>query len=171
MISAPKDIFGPNAFQMFVHELGMTRVSKILEVTPATIRRWMRGTTQVPRMAVLALYWETQYGRSLIESEMVNEIRLLYQRNRILQEQFTKAKDIVTGLRRLHTGTANEPIFEELIDCHENQEIQTQFGAARSREHFAAAPVHSRATGPEVQTKPETDSNQAVPPIKTAAAA
>ncbi len=171
MISAPKDIFGPNAFEMFVHELGMARVSTILEVTPATVRRWMRGTTAVPRMAVLALYWETQYGRSLIESEMVNEIRLLYQRNRILQEQFTRAKDIVTGLRRLHAGTANEPIFEELIDCHENEEIQAQFGAPRSRKHTASTPAHPRATEPESQTLTQARTPERDTPLQKAAAA
>lgn len=171
MISAPKDIFGPNAFQMFVHELGMTRVSKILEVTPATIRRWMRGTTSVPRMAVLALYWETQYGRSLIESEMVNEIRLLYQRNRILQEQFTRAKDMVTGLRRLHAGTANEPLFEELIEGHETENFQTQFGAPGSREHLASVAAHQTSAVARVSAQLEADSPQAVPAIKKAAAA
>lgn len=171
MISAPKDIFGPNAFQMFVHELGMTRVSKILEVTPATIRRWMRGTTQVPRMAVLALYWETQYGRSLIESEMVNEIRLLYQRNRILQEQFTKAKDMVTGLRRLHAGTANEPLYEELIDGHENENFQTQFGALGSREHTSPVSAHQVEALSPVSAKPQAVTAQEFPTLKSAAAA
>ncbi len=171
MISAPRDIFGPNVFQIFVHELGMNRVSKILEVTPATIRRWMRGTTPVPRMAVLALYWETRYGRSLIESDMVNEIRLLYQRNRLLLDQFRKAKDMVTGLRSLHAGTANEPIFEELIEFHEIENFQTQFGAPRSREHSSPVASHQASTVSGVSTKPEANPHQAVPTIKKTAAA
>lgn len=65
-------------------------------------------------MAVLALYWETQYGKALIDSDQVNEIRLLYSRIHLLEAQFSKARDIVIGLRRMHTDTANEAYFEEL---------------------------------------------------------
>lgn len=62
------------------------------------------------------MYWETQYGRSLVESDQINEIRLLYRRVHILQEQYAKAREIVTSLRRLQTDTANEAFFDELQD-------------------------------------------------------
>lgn len=117
MISASKDVCGPNLFGIFVDELGMARACGILDVAPATVRRWLRGAAKVPRMAVLALYWETQYGRSLIDTDQVNEIRLLCRRVSILEDQYAKARDIVAGLRRLHTGTANEPYFAELDAC------------------------------------------------------
>lgn len=170
MISAPKDIFGPGVFDLFVAELGMKRVCKILDVRSATVQRWIRGTTPVPKMAVLALYWETQYGRSLIESEMVNEIRLLYFRNTLLQEQFTKAKDMVAGLRRLHTGTANEPLFEELTDGHENENFQSQFVTLGSIEHSSPLPAH-QADQPKLSAQPQTDKGQAVTTAKKAATA
>ena len=118
MITAPRDIWGTNLFEIFVQELGAKRVCELLEVPPVRVRRWLKGTTPVPRMAVLALYWETQYGRSMVHEHQVNEIRLLYLRVHLLEEQFRKAKDIVTGLRKLHTGTANEPYFEDLGDLH-----------------------------------------------------
>lgn len=114
MISAPKSIAGLEVFSMFVDELGQETACKMLEVHRTTMRRWLRGAVPVPRMAVLALYWETKYGRSLIETDQVNEIRILYRQVKILEEQYLRAKEIVTGLRRLHTGTANEPLFEEL---------------------------------------------------------
>lgn len=111
---APRDIYGPNAFREFVHQLGGTKsVAKYLEVGERTVRRWL-SEGDVPRAAVLALYWETQYGRAQIFTEQVNEIRALYARVRLLQDQYTRAKDIVTGLRKLHTGGANEPLFEEM---------------------------------------------------------
>jgi hypothetical protein len=66
-------------------------------------------------MAVLALFWESRYGRSLIDTDQVNEIRILYRRIHHLEAQYVKAKEIVTGLRRLHTGTANEAYFDDLI--------------------------------------------------------
>lgn len=114
MISAPNDIWGVNFFDQFAQELGLAQTAKLLEVTPRTIQRWRDGTTPVPRMAVLALFWETKYGRGLIDTSQVNEIRMLYMRVRILERQYQKAKDVVAGLRKLHTGTANEPYFEEL---------------------------------------------------------
>lgn len=114
MISAPKNVRGPNLFRMFVHELGGPRkVAKFLDVTERTVWRWL-AEESAPKMAVLALYWETSYGKSLIDTDQVNEIRLLYQYVNLLQSQFTRAKDIVTGLRKLHAGSSNEAVFDEL---------------------------------------------------------
>lgn len=111
---APRDIYGPSAFREFVHELGGPKsVSKYLKVTERTVWRWL-SEGNVPRAAVLALYWETQYGRSQIFTDQVNEIRALYGQVRLLQEQYVRAKDLVAGLRKLHTGGANEPVFEEM---------------------------------------------------------
>src|SRR3990167_7375409 len=119
MFHAPKNIYGPNLFRMFVDELGgPKKVCKFLDVTERTVWRWL-ATENVPRAQVLALYWETKYGRSQIFTDQVNEIRLLYRKVCILQEQYVRAKEIVTGLRRLNAGTANEAIFEELATCHE----------------------------------------------------
>jgi hypothetical protein len=118
MFNAPKDIYGPNLFKIFADELGgPARVAKLLHTTEQTVKRWMLCSTKVPRAAVLALYWETQYGRSAMFADQVNEIRLLYRHIDILQRQYTRAKDIVTGLRRIQSDTANEPYFDELKDA------------------------------------------------------
>jgi hypothetical protein len=129
MISAPKEIRGINVFRVFVDELGMAKTCQILDVPEATVRRWLRNTGvadkhPVPRMAVLALYWETKYGKMLVDSDQVNEIRLLYSRIHLLEAQFSKARDIVSGLRRIHTGTANEAYFDDL-QAIENFELDT----------------------------------------------
>jgi hypothetical protein len=114
MFRAPKDIYGPNLLDAFVQELGGHKnVAKFLHVTERTVSRWLE-TGKVPRAAVLALYWESQYGRSQIFTDQVNEIRLLYRRVCLLQDQYNRAKDIVTGLRKLHMGTANEAIFDDM---------------------------------------------------------
>ncbi|MFO1246005.1 MAG: hypothetical protein U1E71_12620 [Ramlibacter sp.] len=128
MIAAPKNIAGPNLFRLFVDELGREKVCELLEVHETTLRRWLRGTTPVPRMAVLALFWETRYGLSLIDTDQVNEIRLLYRRVKILEDQYTRAKEIVTGLRRLHAGTANEPVFEELPKSYGDDTLPMPYG-------------------------------------------
>lgn len=113
MISAPKNIYGPDVFKIFVYELGgPKRVSKMLDVTERTIRRWFADGS-VPKMAVLALYWETRYGRSLIDTDHHAEVVLLRGHIQILEQQFVQATHIIHGLRALDYGTANEPLFDE----------------------------------------------------------
>lgn len=112
MISIPNNISGRDVFKIFVHELGgPKRVSKKLNVTERTIWRWL-AEDSVPKMAVHALFWETQYGQSLIETDQRNEIVLLRARVRILEDQFIRAKDVITGMRLLNYGTANEPLYD-----------------------------------------------------------
>lgn len=115
MISAPKDIFSPEFFDTMVHELTLARVSKLLGVEQRTVRRWIRTGT-APRMAYLSIFWESRWGRSIIDSDHHNETQLMSQRIRILEGQVVKAKDIITGLRRMQYGTANEPLYDDLRD-------------------------------------------------------
>ena len=129
MISAPHYIWGVNFFEQFAHELGVKQVCKLLEVSPATVRRWLKGSTPVPRMAVLALFWETKYGKGLIDTAQVNEIRMLYMRIRILEGQYAKAREIATRMRKIKTASANEPFFEELDQlCPWENDVSNQWG-------------------------------------------
>lgn len=114
---APRNICGINCFRMFMDELGGPKaVGKYLGVSERTVHSWLAGDREPPRAAVLALFWESQYGRSHIFTDQVNEIRLLYRQVCLLREQFQRAKEIVTGLRAMHAGSANEPWFDELPD-------------------------------------------------------
>ena len=118
MLTAPNYIRGPNLFKIFVDKLGGPKlVCKFLDVTERTVWRWL-AEESAPKMAVLSLFWETQYGRSLVQTDQVNEIRLMYRRIEILQGQYIRAKEIITGLRRLHSGTANEAYFDEMEDLN-----------------------------------------------------
>lgn len=114
MITAPKDAFSSEFFALMVHELTAARTIKLLDVHPTTLRRWLRGSVPIPKAACLALFWESRWGRSVIDSDHLYEVQLMRQRIRILEEQVVKAKDIITGLRRMQYGTANEPIFDDL---------------------------------------------------------
>ncbi|MCZ8093198.1 MAG: hypothetical protein O9331_06895 [Acidovorax sp.] len=150
---APKNIYGPELLRMFIDELGgIKRVHKYLGVTERSINRWLT-TGRAPRAAVLALYWESKWGRSQIFTDQVNEIRLLYQQVCILQEQYQKAKDIITGLRAMHAGSANEPLFAELPDLSSSRTptfntqppLRTQPTSEAPQEHAPAATVSARA--------------------------
>lgn len=134
MISAPKNIYGPDIFKMFVEELGgPKRVSKMLDVTERTVWRWLADGS-VPQMAVRALYWETQYGRSLIDTDHHFEVVTLRNQVKCLEAQFQKAARIIAGLKVLSYGTANEPYFDELgefVDAQDESKIpkgQRQLG-------------------------------------------
>lgn len=115
--SAPNDIWGGNLFKIFAEQVGNpARVAKLLHVTEQTVKRWMGDNSKVPRAAVLALYWETQYGRSQMHTDLLNEMQSLRIHIKAVEGQFKKAKTIVDGLRRLHTGSANEGYFDELAE-------------------------------------------------------
>lgn len=111
MISAPKNLYGIDIFNLFLHEVTLKRAAKILDVTERTIWRW-KSEGKVPKAAVLALYWESSYGRSLVATDHHNEMRLLRARVHILEDQFARAKDVITGMKLLNYGTANAPYFD-----------------------------------------------------------
>jgi len=114
MFHAPKDVYGINLFRLFLDELGGKKpVATYLNVDYSTITRWLLED-RVPRAAVLALFWESNYGRSQIFTDQVNEIRQLYARVQLLEGQLERCTRIVAGLRTLHAGTANEPVFEAI---------------------------------------------------------
>lgn len=145
---APSNIYGPNLLRMFIDELGgVKRVHKYLGVTERSVWRWL-ATGRAPRAAVLALYWESKWGRSQIFTDQVNEIRLLYRQVCILQDQYQKAKDIVTGLRAMHAGSANEPIYDELPDLSNRQPPTFDAEATFPPTHNAMAPATTTHPAP-----------------------
>jgi len=145
---APSSVSGSNLMRMLIDELGgPKRVCKYLDVTERTVWRWMAGAP-VPRASVLALYWESKYGRSQIFTDQVNEIRLLYRQVCILQDQYQKAKDIITGLRAMHAGSANEPLFEELPDLGHQQPPTFDADATPLLPHDASAPIQNAPPAP-----------------------
>lgn len=132
---APKDVYGPNLLKLFVRELGGVKaVHKHLGVSERTVYQWL-SSGNVPRAAVLALFWETQWGRGHIYTDQVNEIRLLYAQLNLMQRQYRRATQIITGLRALHAGSANEPLFEELPDWPIQR--SPSFGTSEETENFA----------------------------------
>lgn len=52
MISAP-------LFRLLFDQLGPAHAEQLLGVKPRVYKRWLNGSTPVPRCAVLALYWES----------------------------------------------------------------------------------------------------------------
>ena len=115
MITAPKDIFSTEFFETMVHELTLKRVTELLDVHERTVYHWL-AKEKVPKTACRALFWESRWGCSIIDCDHHAELNLMRQRISILEAQVVKAKDIITGLRSMQYGTANEPLFDDLRD-------------------------------------------------------
>lgn len=123
MISAPQNLYGSDVFRKFVEELGGPKiVALFLDVTERTVWRWL-AEDSVPKMAVLSLYWETKYGRSVIDTDHNFELSLLYGRIRILENQFAKASRIIAALNLLNCGTANQPFIDERNEFTRETEV------------------------------------------------
>lgn len=63
MLKPPK-LGGVEHLRLFVNQLSFDRCCTVLDVHPATLRRWLREAAPVPQAALQALYWLTDYGFS-----------------------------------------------------------------------------------------------------------
>jgi hypothetical protein len=77
VITAQRDLGGPNDFRLMVEEIGRTFVIRHLAISRQQLAAWLAPNARVPRASVLALYWETRCGRNLIDSDRHNELDLL----------------------------------------------------------------------------------------------
>lgn len=154
MITAPRNIYGLNFFLRFYEELGFEKVREILDVSESTLRRWLRGAIPVPKIAVLALYWETAYGRSVIDTDHFNEVQNLYGYIRIIEQSLQDHKAVIAGLRKFTAGSANEPYFPETREHYALPESAYEFALPTansavdlpaSHQPASAASTHAQA--------------------------
>lgn len=91
-------------------------LAKFLDISPQTMRRYIREG-QAPRPVMLALYWETDWGRSAVACDAVNWGRMQYMQNVMLQRQVTELRAEVERLRSIlekqTAGAANAPFYFE----------------------------------------------------------
>ena len=90
-------------------------IAKFLEITPQTLRKY-RQKGQAPRSVMLALFWETVWGQSAANCHAVNNARLNFTKNVMLQRQIQQMQKQIdrlqTELDKSATGAANSPVFE-----------------------------------------------------------
>ncbi|MBN9407635.1 MAG: hypothetical protein J0H69_00670 [Burkholderiales bacterium] len=61
----PPKVGGPAELRLFVDDVGgLTRACKLIDVSEATMRRWLREDGRPPLAALQALYWLTKWGFS-----------------------------------------------------------------------------------------------------------
>ncbi|WP_455553327.1 hypothetical protein [Comamonas kerstersii] len=89
-------------------------LAKFLDISPQTMRRYIREG-QAPRPVMLALYWETDWGRSAVACDAVNWGRMLHMQNMALQSQVKTLKQRIAKLEKALADVdkaANMPFYE-----------------------------------------------------------
>lgn len=85
-------------------------VSQYLDIAPQTLRRW-RAAQTAPRVALLAMYWESPWGVSLLSSTAQNGA--MYARREVdgLKRENATLRGRIARLEALgNFGSANEPM-------------------------------------------------------------
>lgn len=90
------------------------KLASFLDLSPSTIQRYERAG-QAPRPVMLALYWETTWGRSAAHCEADHAARLHYMRAMGLELRISELEATIDRLQAQldkHTGgAANGPWF------------------------------------------------------------
>ena len=111
MISAPRDMWGINCFQIMVDQLSEPRALHILGITKPVLRRYLSGSLNVQRWAVLDLFWEPPSGRGMIDSDHNFEVQLLHRRIQHLEKKNARIRALLMDMMRTTDfGCANDPI-------------------------------------------------------------
>lgn len=85
----PPRIGGAAQLRLFIHEIGFEHACKVVDVHPATMRRWLRDAVPVPQAALQALYWLTSWGFSDACSEAHWSHQFLVGKVRELEQALT----------------------------------------------------------------------------------
>lgn len=102
-------------FDLMCHDLGMpdAQIARHLGVTLRTLRGWQKRGA--PRAAQLAVFWETRYGFSAVDSEMGNLLAHYFQAAGMHERE---AKRLQILVRRMesertpgHRVAANSPFM------------------------------------------------------------
>ncbi len=85
-------------------------VGRFLGVSALTVRRWLKAD-QAPRAAMLALFWETRWGRSALDAQADNLVRTTVGLNNALRNENAALRRRIARLEALSHGAANAPSF------------------------------------------------------------
>lgn len=103
-------------FSILFHDIpaSLSQISRHLGLSPTTVRKYLRDD-QAPRAVMLALFWESRWGRSAADCEAANFGQVHYalaeclkEKVQVLQDQISLLED---ELAQNTGGAANGPIY------------------------------------------------------------
>lgn len=90
-----------------------TQTARHLGIAPRTLQRYIEADS-APRAVMLALFWETRWGRSAADVEAANWGAMHYRAAMIERRTSAKLRQEIEALRAdlaARHGAANEPIY------------------------------------------------------------
>lgn len=92
------------------------QIARYLGVSLSTVRRWNR-TDNVPRAVLLALFWQTRYGRSEMETSEANWVAQYYAESQGHKREIVRLRAVIEKLeaeRKDHVVPANSPFYRAM---------------------------------------------------------
>lgn len=112
MFKAPRQL---PPLDLLMHDIGRPAadvVAHALGVTTRTVYNW-QASAQAPRPAHLALFWESRWGRSVLNAEAVNGERFAHGLAEALKRENAMLRARVAYLERVgQFGSANAPTLD-----------------------------------------------------------
>lgn len=107
---------GLPSFDLMLQDLPATpaQVARHLDITSRTMQRYQAGA-DVPRAVMLALFWETRWGRSVADTEAANWGALHFRRAEIADREARRLRGQIEVLERelcAMPGAANGPLYQ-----------------------------------------------------------
>lgn len=105
MIRFDKKIGGLEHFQTMINELGRDQSAKFLDIHRTTLDRILAGKTKLPRAYLIALYWETHWGQSVVDTHN-------YYINRLNLNRIESLERVIVQLERTIKTLIDESVFD-----------------------------------------------------------
>lgn len=105
---------GLPSFELMVQDLPATpgQLARHLDISPRTMQRYLAEAT-APRAVMLAVFWETRWGRSAADCEAANWAALHFRRAEIAERQNGALRRQLQQLELARQdGAANSPIWK-----------------------------------------------------------
>lgn len=112
MISFDRKVGGLDHFKIMVDLFGRQRTCEFLDIHRTTLDRILTGKSKLPRAYLIALYWETPWGRSIVDTANHYALYLANQRVETLEKVNRQLEDsIKTLVAEASHISANTPIY------------------------------------------------------------
>ena len=107
---APRQL--PHLETLLADLAGRADLARYLGISPRTLTRW-RATGAAPRAIMLALFWESRYGVSMIECDAHNAACASAALAASLERECTRLRGLLDRMQRAGAwDSANAPLFD-----------------------------------------------------------